>query len=113
MNLDSTIEFEGLTVRKKEVLFRHGRCINNIPWPKHWTRVQITLPRQREAYRQVINWIEENLQDLYGATYVIGDEDVGTKTDRNRIRAVFAFANSNDALMFKLQGGHKAYEEEE
>jgi hypothetical protein len=75
------------------------------PMKKSWTRTQFQLPDTFEAAKEVENWLMENTPGKWA--YYTYKNPKG-KADGHIM--VVRFEDKNDALMFKLRGGHQAWE---
>jgi hypothetical protein len=102
--IKDTVEFTDYTVKGMDIAFSSGKRWQGV-WPRHWQRVMITVPRMMDAQNKIFDWLEQNNRGRYGVYQITGDG----RDAKLRI----AFENGNDALMFKLRGGHKAYDENE
>lgn len=69
-----------------------------------WTRTQFSIPDNYDAPRAVETWLTENCPGQW-ATY-----NYSNPKGRGDSIMVVRFADKNDALMFKLRGGHQAYD---
>ena len=103
--IKDTIQFTDYNVQGYAIAFPGGKRWYG-SWPRHWQRIVISAPRQQDAQNKIFQWLEENNRGRYGAYQLNGHYHAGT----GRLR--LAFENSNDALMFKLQGGDKAYDQD-
>lgn len=75
------------------------------PMNRSWTRTQFQVPDNFESAKLVEDWLVENTPGKWA--YFI------YKTVRGRpdeYTMVVRFEDKNDALMFKLRGGHQAWE---
>lgn len=70
-----------------------------------WTRTQFTIPDSYEAPKKVEEWLSENTPGRW-ATYSYQNP----KSKNSDYVMVVRFEDKNDALMFKLRGGHQAWE---
>lgn len=70
-----------------------------------WTRTQFAVPDSYEAPKAVELWLTENTPGKW-ATYSY-QSPKGKSSD---FIMVVRFEDKNDALMFKLRGGHQAFE---
>ena len=71
-----------------------------------WTRVQFPIPDGWEGSKKIQEWLEENCPGRW-STYSY--QNPKSKSGENIM--VIRFENKNDALMFKLKDGHKAWQE--
>lgn len=86
-----------------EVLFRKT---SQGPMNLSWTRTQFAVPDGYEAPKAVETWLVENCPGRW-ATYSYQSP----KGKGGDYIMVVRFEDKNDALMFKLRGGHQAYEQ--
>lgn len=101
MNNPSSLQFTDFEVAT-EVLFRRA---TNGPMNPSWTRVQFPIPDNWEAHLAVQKWLNDNTPSKWTSYHYHNPK--GKKQD---YMMVVRFENKNDALMFKLRGGHQAYE---
>jgi hypothetical protein len=85
-----------------EALFRKSHLG---PMNLDWVRTQFVVPDAYDAPRKVEQWLNENCPGRW-ATY--NYQSPRGKTNDHVM--VVRFEDKNDALMFKLRGGHQAYE---
>jgi len=70
-----------------------------------WTRVLFTIPNGWDASEAIKDWMASNTPGEWQAyTYQ------NPKGKSNDYIMVVRFQDKNDALMFKLRGGHQAWE---
>lgn len=69
-----------------------------------WARLHFKVPTARDAIQDVYDWLSKNCKGSYVA-YKFYD----TK-DYSQYKMVVRFASKNDAILFKLQDGHRAWE---
>lgn len=68
--------------------------------PRSWIRVEFKVPDDYVASETVLKWVKENHSDEWGYySYKDGEER----------QVVIKFKDMNDALMFKLRGGHQCW----
>lgn len=91
-------DFEILT----SSLFRQAK---NGPMNPSWTRVQFAIPDNWEAHISVEKWIDDNITGRWASYHYLNP-----KGKRDDYVMVVRFEDKNDALMFKLSGGHQAWE---
>lgn len=82
-------------------LFQHERGPMNLAW----TRVQFTVPDGWQAPQAVQQWLRENTPGKWQA-YSYSNP----KGKAQDYIMVVRFKDKNDALMFKLRGGHQSWE---
>lgn len=99
MEQPKTIKFSGLEINTKELDQRPNRG----PMDRTWVRVQFTIPECYEAPDKVREWLVQNVLHHW-SLYVYSDP-----TDMS-YKMVIRFSDRNDALMFKLKGGHQIWE---
>lgn len=75
------------------------------PMNRAWTRVQFAVPDSWEASRRVVDWLNENCPNRY--CFYCYQNPRGSGPD---YIMVVRFEDKNDALIFKLRGGHQAWE---
>ena len=85
-----------------DTLFRRAQ---QGPMNLAWTRTQFTIPDGYDAPRAVETWLGENCPGKW-ATY----NYQSPKGKTNEHIMVVRFEDRNDALMFKLRGGHQAWD---
>lgn len=98
------LEFTDYTVYSNQLL-RQNRKVALAD--SSWTRVKIFVPDGYSS-KKVEDWIEENLTSAYYC-YTYANRTYDKK--QNGYTMILRFKENNDALMFKLQGGHQAYQE--
>lgn len=114
--MSKIVEFDGLSLEVEALLNPNGRQTKG-PWPVDWTRMEIDIPDQYHSVNVIRDWIEENLKKPWGH-YVYSKPEskpVRNSTGRGRYtrgqdRMVLCFKDKNDALMLRLLGGDKAWE---
>lgn len=72
----------------------------------NWTRVQFNIPDSWESIKKVQDWLRENNPGQW-ASYCY-QHPKSRKTNDHTM--VVRFQDKNDALMFKLRGGHQAWQ---
>jgi len=85
-----------------ETLFR--RALTG-PMNRAWTRVEFSVPDAWEANKAVEKWLTENTPGRWATTHYSNP-----RSKENSYTMVVRFEDKNDALMFKLRGGHQAWE---
>lgn len=103
---DKIVEFSGLTLNLGE-LFNKTRKVDG-PTPRSWTRVTVILPDAYHSAKQIEDWIVANLTGRW-SSYTFQRRALDKKNHDSAM--VIRFEDNNDALMFKLMGGHQAHEE--
>lgn len=74
--------------------------------PLEWTRVTFPVPDPWEAPQSVEKWLTENCAGRWRSYNYQNPKS----KDSSRIMVV-CFNDKNDALFFKLKGGHQAWED--
>lgn len=103
MKLPQIVEFDGLTLTQNDI----KSFISDLPVaiiPTEWKRVIIDVPDTYSAPSKVNEWLAENCINGY-ASYEFSDPVTYDGV------MVIRFEDVNDALMFKLRDGHKAWEQ--
>lgn len=107
------VKFFDLEVDPTNLVKPHGRRAKHA-WGKHWTRIQVEIPEQHTAPGKIAAWIEENLSGgLYGLFYKEDKNNPSESQWEKNYILIIGFEDENDAIMFKLLDGHKAYEDDE
>jgi hypothetical protein len=75
------------------------------PISPQWTRTKFTIPNGHEAPKLVTGWLTNNCPGLW-TTYHYQDPK---SKDYQDVMVVW-FEDRNDALLFKLRGGHQAWQ---
>lgn len=75
------------------------------PMNLSWVRTQFAIPNTHEASRKVELWLLENCPGRWASCLYQNPKS----RDEEHIMIV-RFQDKNDALMFKLRDGHKAWE---
>lgn len=75
--------------------------------PVNWTRVSFKVPDAFTAPANVDQWLTENCPGLWMSYHYA---DPRSKTHERLM--VVRFEEKNDALFFKLRGGHQAWQSE-
>lgn len=101
MNTPDSISFTDLEVQTSS-LFR--RSLSG-PTNLQWTRVRFTIPNGYDAPQAVSDWLADNTPGRFDVWFY---QD--PKSRDGEYRMVVNFEDKNDALMFKLRGGHQAWE---
>jgi len=109
------IKFYGKSVDPQELL-RTSNMITH-PWPENWTRIEIELPDNWTASDKVVAFIKENIEGKWGSFVYdpLNEEDRWSASTLRELhgqnRMVICFESEEDATLFKLMGGHEAWEE--
>lgn len=82
-------------------LFQHAKGPMNLSW----TRVQFLIPDGWNAPQVIQKWMTDNTPGDWQAYHYSNP-----KGKDNDFVMVVRFRDKNDALMFKLRGGHQAHE---
>lgn len=103
MKKPQTIKFTDLEISPLDLqgLGRQGII------PSSWARVQFPIPNDWSKLEKVSKWLTENTSDDWGTYNFYADSKA-----QERIMVV-KFKDKNDALMFKLRGGHQCWQENE
>lgn len=78
--------------------------------PTTWTRVKFNVPGDfttREATRQVCEWLAHNCVGSWREHHF-----VDPRGKNGEYTVIVKFENRDDALMFKLRGGHQAWQQD-
>lgn len=85
----------------------NGLLTKNRPTPASWQRVQFNIPNGHTSAQAVEEWLKTNCpSDWTSYNY----SDPKSKNHYERVMVV-RFENKDDALLFKLRGGHQAWEQ--
>lgn len=101
----STVEFEGLSLPVSDVIRAKGNSTG--PVPSTWQRVSFPVPDGYTCARAVEEWLAQNCPNKWAAYHYNNPKQ---KASADRIMVV-RFEDKNDALLFKLRGGHQAWEQ--
>lgn len=101
MQKPQSIKFDGVEYKLSSVLRSKGG-----PAPSHWTRVKFNVPNDFEAPKAVEAWLALNCSGMW-RHYHFSDP----KSKKGERSMVVRFEERNDALFFKLRGGHQAWEQ--
>lgn len=101
MEKPTTLSFTDLEV-PVDSLFRRAE---QGPMNLTWTRTQFAIPDTYNAPRAIEAWLGENCPGRWAA---YSYQDPKGKGEDHVM--VVRFEDKNDALMFKLRGGHQAFE---
>lgn len=75
------------------------------PMSTSWVRTQFSIPDVFEAPKSIESWLRENCPGEWASYHYTSPKGKG-----GECVMVVRFADKNDALMFKLRGGHQAFE---
>ena len=75
------------------------------PMNPKWVRTQFSIPDGYAAPNAVISWLNDNCPGQWATCNYMNP-----KTHNGEYVMVVRFEDKNDALMFKLRGGHQSYE---
>lgn len=75
------------------------------PCPRNWSRVQFQIPVDYEALPRIKEWLEANGAGKYYTYHYIHP-----RSHTQPQAVVVLFESRNDALMFKLKDGFKAWQ---
>ena len=70
-----------------------------------WTRTQFNIPDSYDAAKAVEMWLIEHCPGRWQAYHYVSPKGKG----EDQVMVV-RFEDKNDALMFKLRGGHQAWQ---
>jgi hypothetical protein len=94
------IEFTDLSLTTSQLFNRRG------PMNPNWVRVKFTIPDDYSAPTQVMAWLREEVKGQWHASY---HQDPFSR--ELAYQMIVRFEDRNDALMFKLRDGYKAWED--
>lgn len=97
------VKFTGLTLSATDLKEASNAGITDVI-DNNWKRVHFTVPTARDAIQHVYDWLKANCKGQYSA-YKFHDSHSYTE-----YKMVVRFEDKNDAIIFKLQDGHKAWE---
>jgi len=112
------VQFYERTINNDDLLQKGGRT--NKPWPVNWTRMEIEIPDTYDAPDQIIKFINNDMEcSRWGYfTYTDDDKKNSFVSDNSFLYdiagkniMVIGFEEEEDATMFKLMGGHEAWED--
>ena len=98
----SQLRFDGFTMNTNDLEISsndHAMC------PSAWLRVHFQIPDSWNAPEKVTAWLEKNCKHKWRTYHYYNPK----KKDENYIMVV-RFENKDDALLFKLMGGHQAWQ---
>lgn len=96
-----SLKFDGLECTVDQLLQSKTR---RFPTPGGWTRVHFIIPDNYEAPQKVDAWLSKNCPSKW-ASYNYTDP----KNKKHDIIMVVRFESKDDALLFKLRGGHQCW----
>lgn len=102
MEQPANISFTDLEVTTSSLL----QAGHSGPMKLDWTRVQFILPDSWDAGKKVQDWLRDNCPGIWQAYSY--QHPKHKKTGEHLM--VVRFEDKNDALMFKLRGGHQAWQ---
>jgi hypothetical protein len=102
MKQPEVIRFTDLEVSTRELL----RLNQQGPMNLSWTRVQFIVPDSWDAVKKVQEWLKENCPGEWSS---YNFQHPKSKKS-GEYTMVVRFEDNNDALMFKLRGGHQAWQ---
>lgn len=70
-----------------------------------WTRVLFPIPDGFQAPQTVMNWLGDNTPGQFDTWHY-----QNPRSKNGEYAMVVCFEDKNDALMFKLRGGHQAWQ---
>jgi murein tripeptide amidase MpaA len=97
------VEFEGASVNVQSVLRPAYRSVG--PVSSSWVRASFEVPDGYTAPRHVDEWLRENCKANWTSVHFHNP-----RNKDHRHTMVVRFEDRNDALLFKLRDGHKAWE---
>lgn len=103
MNRPEVLKFTDYEVNIKAVL---GSAPQSLA-PANWTRVKFNLPGTQEAPKAVCSWMVTNCT---GDWRQHNFPDPRSKSGERTM--VVKFESRDDALLFKLRGGHQAWQQD-
>ncbi|MNK39728.1 hypothetical protein D3C87_583480 [compost metagenome] len=103
MRKPDTVKFTGLTLSASDLKEASNAGVKEVVG-SDWKRVHFSVPTARDAIQHVFDWLKANCQGQYTA-YKYHDSSSYTE-----YKMVVRFEDKNDAIIFKLQDGHKAWE---
>lgn len=74
-----------------------------------WSRVIFQIPDVFNSFKAVNKWLDENTTDKYISYHFSKNETVDSWPSYESFMVV-KFKSRDDAMTFKLEDGHKAYE---
>lgn len=80
---------------------------NKAPCPASWLRVQFPIPDPWDAPTKVEEWLNENCPNGWRSYHY-----QNPKNQSSEHIMVVRFEDKNDAIFFKLRGGHQAWEQQ-
>lgn len=97
------VVFDGLEVPVQDIISGQGK---RRPIPANWQRVQFPIPDGYTSAKAVEEWLTNNCPNDWTSYHYNNPKN---KNSNERIMIV-RFQDKNDALLFKLRGGHQAWE---
>ena len=103
MQKPDQVKFTNLVLDSK-ALNKMGNAGMNLVAEADWARVHFEVPTARDAIQHVFDWLKNNCKGQY-TTYKYYDAK-----GYSNYRMVIRFEDKHDAIIFKLQDGHRAWE---
>ena len=103
--LPKVIQFEGLELPIESFDQQEGTFSK--PVPTTWKRVQFSIPDGYTSAKAVEEWLKVNCPNRWASYHY---QNPKQKAQGDRVMVV-RFEDKNDALLFKLRGGHQAWEQ--
>lgn len=101
------IQFTDYELNSEDIIKMNPNRID-APWNPEWTRVEVVAGNFWMDNDKLIQFIEENIQN--GAWDYYSYQNSAPSYSQT---IVVGFEHPDDAIMFKLRGGHKILEESE
>ena len=102
MEQPTSLSFSGLEVPISNIMPNQFGPMN-----PNWTRVQFAVNDQWEGPKKVQDWLKENCPNRWSSYHHLNPK---SKTE-DIVIMVVRFEDKNDALLFKLRGGHQAWQD--
>ena len=103
MNRPNVLKFTDYDVNIKALTWQGPQSLP----PNTWTRIKFNLPGQQEATKAVCEWLVANCAgDWRQHSFPDPKSRSGERT------MVVKFEVRDDALLFKLRGGHQAWQQD-
>jgi hypothetical protein len=99
----TSINFTGVTMSNRDLESISNAGVSKIVLPD-WARVAFSIPTNRNAIESVLTWLTQNCT---GQFTIHKFHNLKTYTE---YKCVIRFELPNDALIFKLSDGHRAWE---
>jgi hypothetical protein len=101
MKLPQVIKFQDLDIPSSELRPES----TGGPMPENWTRVEFKLPDKGKS-ETITEWLRDNIAGNW--THYVYQEAQGVHP---LVAMTVRFQDKNDAMMFKLRGGHQCWME--